>query len=123
MSFRIENGQIISPNISRTSKSIESSNQDFNKILKDSISKKDTVRISNHAQQRMSERDIKLHETDMDLIKEAMDSLEKKGAKESLMIYKDVTFIANVRNRTIITALREKDMDVVTNIDSAIIVK
>ncbi len=52
-----------------------------------------------------------------------MDSLEKKGAKESLMIYKDYAFIASVRNRTIITSMDHKEVDVVTNIDSAMMIK
>ena len=58
----------------------------------------------------------------MNLIKDAMNSLEKKGAKESLMLYKDMAFIASVNNRTIITALQYSELDIVTNIDSTIIV-
>ena len=123
MSFRIERGQIIpSPN-SQISKTKEIVNQEFEKVLNQSISKTQNVKISAHAQQRMRERDIKLQDKDMNLINQAMDNLEKKGAKESLMIYKDMAFIASVNNRTIITALQEKDIDVVTNIDSAIVVK
>jgi len=123
VSFRIERGQIIpSPN-SQISKTKEIVNQEFEKVLNQSISKTQNVKISAHAQQRMRERDIKLQDKDMNLINQAMDNLEKKGAKESLMIYKDMAFIASVNNRTIITALQEKDIDVVTNIDSAIVVK
>lgn len=123
MSFRIDRGQIITTPSIKTSNSKEVSNADFQKILQDSIIKNDNVKISAHAEQRMLERDIKLQESDMKLIKQAMNDLEKKGARESLMIYKDMAFIASVNNRTIITALQYKEMDIVTNIDSAIVVE
>lgn len=123
MSFRIERGQIIPSPKQQTNKSRNKINNDFQRILEESINRNEKVKISAHAQQRMIERDINLEEKDMNLIKEAMNNLERKGARESLMLYKDMAFIASVNNRTIITALEYEDMDVVTNIDSAIVVK
>lgn len=121
MSFRIEKGQIIpSP---KTRASTTTRDVDFGQVLQESIRKKASVKISSHAQQRMEERQISLKESDLNLINEAMNKLEKKGSRESLMIYKDMAFIASVNNRTIITAMRDRDIDVVTNIDSAIVVK
>lgn len=123
MSFRIERGQIIPIPGSKANNVKETSDVDFHKILKEKIKKNDGVKISTHAKQRMMERDINLQEADMKLINKAMNNLEEKGAKESLMLYKDMAFIASVQNRTIITALQYKEIDVVTNIDSAIIVE
>lgn len=123
MSFRIERGQIASTPSGKTNTSKETSSIDFQKILQESINKNDNVKISAHAEQRMFERDIKLQEADMKLIKQAMNDLEKKGARESLMLYKDMAFIASVNNRTIITAMQYKEIDVVSNIDSAIILE
>ena len=123
MSFRIERGQIIPSPKQQTNKSRNKINNDFQRILEESINRNEKVKISAHAQQRMMERDIHLEEKDMNLIKEAMNNLERKGARESLMLYKDMAFIASVNNRTIITALEYEDIDVVTNIDSAIVVK
>lgn len=123
MSFRIDRGQIITTPSNKTSNSKQASSVDFQRILQESISKNDNVKISAHAEQRMLERDIKLQEADMKLIKQAMNNLEQKGARESLMLYKDMAFIASVNNRTIITALQYKEMDIVTNIDSAIVVE
>lgn len=123
MSFRIDRGQVITTPSNKTSNSKQASSVDFQRILQESISKNDNVKISAHAEQRMLERDIKLQEADMKLIKQAMNNLEQKGARESLMLYKDMAFIASVNNRTIITALQYKEMDIVTNIDSAIVVE
>lgn len=123
MSFRIERGQMIPIQNRKDNKIKQANSLDFQKLLQDSLKRNDTVKISAHAEQRMIERDIKLQESDMNLIKDAMNNLEKKGARESLMLYKDIAFIASVSNRTIITALQYKELDVVTNIDSTIIVE
>lgn len=122
MSFRIDRGQII-PSSSNTTKIKDNLNVDFQRILQESINKKDNIKISAHAELRMQERNIKLQEADMKLLNQAMNDLEKKGARESLMLYKDMAFIASVRNRTIITTMQNNEIDVVTNIDSAILVK
>lgn len=123
MSFRIERGQIIPSSSNNVKKQDKTSNVDFQSLLQESLNRNSKVKISAHAEQRMQERNIKLKDSDMERLNEAMNDLEKKGARESLMIYKDMAFIASVRNRTIITTMQNNEMDVVTNIDSAIIIK
>ena len=85
--------------------------------------KKSKLKISAHAQDRIDQRDFKLEKIDMDKLEEAVDKLDKKGSKESLMFYKDMAFIASIKNRTIITALERESIDLITNIDSTIIIK
>lgn len=123
MSFKIERNQYYPIPNTTVEKPKGKGNNDFQKLLQNSILEKEEVKISVHAQKRMVERDIKLQQKDMNLLNKAMDDLKEKGAKESLMIYKDMAFIASVENRTIITAMQNKEVDVVTNIDSTIIVK
>lgn len=119
MSFRIERGQII-PSSNQQIQNRGSSKVDFQAMLQESLQKNESIKISAHAEQRMQERNIVLQDNDMDALKDAMNHLDKKGARESLMIYKDMAFIASVRNRTIITTMKESEMDIVTNIDSII---
>ncbi len=123
MSFRIERGQVnLLPN-SRVKKQA-GNDLKFKKIFDESLQKQDNkLNISAHAQQRMRERNIKLEESDMNVLKDAISDLEKRGARESLMLYKDMAFIASIRNRTIITTMNNNEMNIVTNIDSTIIVK
>lgn len=122
MNFRVERGQIIP--ISNTKSKVDTpSNLEFQKILQESLSKDKSIKISSHAVQRMQERNIKLEESDLSTLKQAMSDLEAKGARESLMLYKDLALIASINNRTIITALQSDNMEIVTNIDSAIIIK
>ena len=81
--------------------------------------------ISAHAQERMAHRDIELGEADMQELNKAVEKAEDKGARSSLLLYGDVALVANVPNRTIITAVDELESQekIFTGIDSAVIVK
>jgi flagellar operon protein len=123
MSFRIDRGQVVPVSDDKKNQPVQRApGQDFQAMLQETIKRGQEIKISAHAQQRMEERNIRLEEGDMKALQGAMDSLEKKGARESLMLYKDFAFIASIRNRTIITSMGSNEVDVVTNIDSAIIV-
>lgn len=95
-------------------------NAAFSKILAD---KQDQVKISKHARQRLSARNLDLQNSDLSHIGQAMNELDEKGSKDSLLLYKDMGLIANVQNRTIITAMNVNEINTVTNIDSTKFVK
>lgn len=78
------------------------------------------IQVSNHAQKRMEQRGIQLDVADMTNLEEAFTTLGQKGAENSLILYDDLSLIASVKNRTIITAAKTDEMNEVTNIDSAI---
>lgn len=83
----------------------------------------DSVKFSKHAQQRLDERNIRLSETDMAQLKSAVENVEVKGGRDSLILLRDIAFIVNIKNKTVVTAIdgeRLKD-NVFTNIDSAVI--
>lgn len=123
MSFRIDRGQIIPASPKDKNNQVANSPVDFQNMLHEALAKKSEVKISAHAKQRMDERNIKLDSGDMKVLQEAMDVLDKKGSRESLVMYKDYAFIASIRNRTIITSMNGNEVDVVTNIDSTMIIK
>ena len=123
MSFKIQNGQII-PSQGNKGRVERKSGGDFERLYLESLQKaKETVKLSAHAQERMEKRQITLSEEDMVKINDAVDTLEKKGARESLLLYKDAAFIASIRNKTIITAMRNEEMETITNIDSAVSIR
>lgn len=88
------------------------------------VDKKEVV-ISKHAQRRLISRNIDLSENDIESLSVAMDKAKSKGAKESLLIYKDIAFISNVSSKTIITTMGigDGEENIFTNIDSAVFVK
>lgn len=82
-----------------------------------------SIHVSNHAQKRMEQRGIHFDGTDMANLEAAFTKLDTKGAQNSLILYDDLSLIASVKNRTIITASTTAEMTEVTNIDSAIHIK
>ena len=118
MSFKIQNGQII-PSVNPGQVQGKKPSGDFERLYLESIQKtKETVKVSAHAKDRMDKRDISLSEDDMKKINDAVDTLDQKGAREGLLLYKDTAFIASIRNRTIITAMKDAEIETITNIDS-----
>ena len=77
--------------------------------------------LSKHACKRFNE--ISFSRDDMNVINNGFDLAKEKGAKNAVFIYKDVALIANIKNRTIITAVEKEraENNVFTNIDSVVI--
>lgn len=83
------------------------------------------LKFSQHAEQRLRQRGIQLAPDQLDRIASALDQAAAKGAKDSLVLYRDIAMIVNVPNRTVITAMDGASMQqhVFTQIDSAVVVK
>ena len=82
------------------------------------------VKFSQHAQERLNSRNIKLSATDLKKLDNAVEKIAQKGAKESLIMLNDVALVVSVKNKTVITAMdgaSAKD-NIFTNIDSAMII-
>lgn len=81
------------------------------------------LKFSHHAEVRMAQRGISLPQEGWKQINEAVNSAAEKGAKDSLIVYRDVAMIVNVPTRTVVTALDGGQLksNVFTQIDSAII--
>lgn len=123
MSFKIQNGQII-PSVQNGQVQRTKTTGDFERLYLESIQKtKENVKVSAHAKDRMEKREISLSEEDMKKINDAVDILDQKGAREGLLLYKDAAFIASIRNRTIITAMKDAEIETITNIDSFVKIK
>ena len=93
----------------------------FDTMLQQKINE---VKFSQHAQERLSSRNIKLSATDLKKLDHAVEKIAQKGAKESLIMLNDVALVVSVKNKTVITAMdgaSAKD-NIFTNIDSAMII-
>lgn len=127
MGFRVINGKLISVEDFAASGIKENkpnkSEVQFSQILSKELNKKDSFLISNHAADRLRNRNISFNESDMKIINEGINRAEQKGAKESLILYKDVALITSIKNRTIITAVGKNGEgdNVFTNIDSVVL--
>src|SRR5690554_573120 len=126
MSFRINHGTIQPTHHSQSKREITNKRLDnqrnFREIFEDQLkTQRGSIKVSNHAHKRLAERRIQLTEQDLQRLDEAMERVDKKGGRESLMFYKNTAFIANIRNRTLITAMDPQNSNekIFTNIDSA----
>lgn len=92
-------------------------------VFRDLLESK-VLKFSHHAEMRMEQRGIQLQPESLTQIIRAVDDAESKGAKDSLIVIKDIAMIVNVPSRTVVTAMDGKQMqnNVFTQIDSAIII-
>lgn len=81
------------------------------------------LQFSKHAQSRLDSRNVSLNSEDMTKLENAVTKAEAKGSNDSLVLLRDMAFIVNVRNRTVVTTMTNDSMKehVFTKIDSAII--
>ena len=82
------------------------------------------VRMSAHAQQRISQRSIAMTPEDTQRLGAAMQQLEQNGAQDALLLRGDAAFVVNVPSRTVVTAMNQTEMQdrIFTQIDSAMLV-
>lgn len=130
MGYRVVNGKLfpiesISNNSYNSFSKINNKKvaTDFEKILDKSIEKEKSFNISSHAAERIKSRNISFDENDMQKINDGINEANKKGAKDCLILYKDVALVTSVKNRTIITAVDKNSSkgNVFTNIDSVVL--
>lgn len=108
----------------KTGQLTKKSPTDFADLLKQELGKDKPIKMSAHAEQRLKERNITLTKEDLERMQDAFDVLAEKGGRNSVVFYKSSAFVASVPNRTVITAMDlDEDMQVITNIDSAVHVK
>ena len=96
----------------------------FDTVFQEEVSKQSEVKFSKHAMERLQARNIKLSKEDLNKIGDAVNRAAEKGVKETLIIMGNSAFIANVKNKMIITAATEDNLknNVFTNIDGAVII-
>jgi len=100
----------------------QTENSAFARVLDEKLPSQG-VKFSQHAQERLRARNITLSANDLANLEGAVNSVARKGGKESLVMMKDAALVVSIKNRTVVTALDKAQMqgNVFTNIDSAVI--
>ncbi|WP_125152177.1 TIGR02530 family flagellar biosynthesis protein [Clostridium rectalis] len=131
MGYRVINGKIqflgqfdcnYSNNKTKITQNTDKNN--FSNVLKKEINKENSFVISNHALDRLRERNVSFNQNDMKNINNAINKAVNKNCKESVILYKDIALVTSIKNRTIITAVNKNEGkdNVFTNIDSLVII-
>ena len=108
---------------------------DFQKLLQGEQSKIDLSRgepklwelklnLSQHAETRIRSREIPWDAAIEQRVNRGIDQAQAKGSRETLILADNLAVIANVKSRTVITAMDRSQLKerIFTNIDSAVLV-
>ena len=81
------------------------------------------LKFSKHATSRLDSRNIELSTDQIARLLEGTSKAQTKGINDSLVLVDDLAFIVNVPNKTVITAMNQKESaeNIFTNIDGAVI--
>lgn len=95
----------------------------FDEVL-NRIKDNSSVKFSKHASLRLESRNIKLTKAELEKLDSAFEKAKGKGIKDALILMDNKVFIANIKNKVIITAATNTEIkeNVFTNIDGAVIV-
>ena len=102
----------------------QSTDVSFEDVLRQTALERETgLKFSKHASMRLNERDIILTQNQSTRLENGVDAASKKGINDSLVLVDNLAFIANVPNKTVVTAMdqTETNSNVFTNIDGAVI--
>ncbi len=91
----------------------------------DEVLNQSEVQFSKHAEKRLQSRKIEISATERARLSEALGALQKKGAKDSLVLMGEMAFVVNVPSKTVVTAIMKEQMkeQIFTNIDSTMVVE
>lgn len=95
----------------------------FEDILSDKITGESELKFSKHASMRLDSRNISLTPNQNMRLENGVKQASEKGIKESLVLVDSLAFIVNVPNKTVVTAMDQKETNsnIFTNIDGAVI--
>jgi flagellar operon protein len=82
------------------------------------------LHFSKHAETRIKSREIPWNDAIESRISQGIDAAQAKGSREALILADNIAVIANVKSRTVITAMDKTQLKerIFTNIDSAVLV-
>ena len=104
----------------------EGADVSFGDILKQKQSVNDSsfLKFSKHASMRLESRNIELSTEQKERLETGAQKAKAKGMIESLVIVDTYSFIVNLPNKTVVTAMdqTESEENVYTNIDGAVII-
>jgi len=120
--IRINPGNNVSSQSVQRPQAVPAKGPSFAETLAQKTSKQG-ITFSTHAQKRLQVRDINLTDDNLTRLAKAVEKVEKRGGRDSLVLMDDLAFIVNVKDKLIVTALdaKERGEGVFTQIDSVVL--
>lgn len=94
---------------------------EFKRVLK----KQEELKVSKHAEERLTTRNIILTKHQWQLINKKVNEAEKKGITESLVVTDKAALLVSVKNKTVVTAMNRQEATnkIFTNINGTILIE
>lgn len=94
----------------------------FDALLRNKM-EPENIRFSRHASERMQSRGIAFNPQQLQRLESAIEQINMKGGRESLVMLDDTALVVSVKNDTVVTVVSKDQLknNVFTNIDSAVI--
>ena len=108
----------------QTENTVKPQGQVFHDLLKEKLSQSTDINFSEHAVNRVMERNIDISESQITRLNEGVKLAEQKGLKDPLILIDKTAFIVNVKKNTVITTVQSDALEgnVFTNIDGTVII-
>ncbi len=116
-------GQLLSNKPKIIQKPVGNGSATFDDILKskEQLNSVNELRFSKHANERLASRNIDLSKEQLERLENGTSMARQKGIQESLVMVDDLAFIVNIKNNVVVTAVKDTEDSVFTNIDGAVI--
>ena len=127
-SFKLRQIQQTTPLMSKKSeKNIYTENKantSFEQLLNKELKISNSLQFSKHSRERIQQRGIKITDTLLKQLNDAVNNAKLKGAKDVVVISNDTAFIISISNNTVVTAMNGNEMknNIFTKIDSAVLI-
>ncbi|MFU0826617.1 MAG: Flagellar operon protein [Lachnoclostridium sp.] len=121
-SIDVMTGRLLKNKNNEISRDTVKSSLSFREILeKQQVTETGGLKFSKHANDRLASRNIDLSQDQLERLENGAKKAQEKGIYESLVMVDDIAFIVNIKNKTVVTAVKDSDEKVFTNIDGAVI--
>ncbi|MFO7766001.1 MAG: TIGR02530 family flagellar biosynthesis protein [Pelovirga sp.] len=94
----------------------------FDALLRNKL-EPETIKFSRHATERLQSRGMAFNPQQLQRLESAVEQINAKGGRESLVLLDDTALVVSVKNETVVTVMDKDQLknNVFTNIDSAVI--
>ncbi|WP_138414825.1 TIGR02530 family flagellar biosynthesis protein [Aquibacillus sediminis] len=92
--------------------------------FKDVLSQEQDIKVSKHASERLSARNIEINDNQWQKISEKIGEAKQKGVTDSLVITNDAALLVSAKNNTVVTAMNRSEAmsKIFTNINGTILI-
>ncbi len=92
--------------------------------FKDILANEQKLKISKHASQRLTERNINIEDKEWQLIETKVAEARKKGITDSLVVTNQAALLVSTKNNTVVTAMNREEANhkIFTNINGTILI-